>query len=643
MRDVVLSSDYNKEPPQMGYLKFGLFENAVTDYSFTPYFPVYTRDEEFLGVSCITKKGLAFFSYLDDECYANLDNCIFVLRDYKMYADIEPGTMWEPVLLPRYQFSRQVKPIFAIPGNIGHSDKITFCVKSVYLYNLTSDTVLELDLHNASDCADFEKALPFIDNVICTADSITIRISDDPFSVDEVMGTTEERALWLMNNNSRELANGFLGVHNPSKEYRLLCPSFRLRIFSVSEETGTDKLSIYNLPVCNELHVAESTSDKRKVHLLESCKGSVVFSHDTETFHNCVLDVTSDGSLAAFYSADIKECTYRLKSCHLLRIRNSKSCTTRVESVAFAEIVNCGLSQLELHGKYVSLSKCEISFSKLSDVSCLKLRDCSVNITKLHDIDALYSDGESDLLTVELRNIHYMRVPSGCFRQCTLYAGDNTIIDLDVLKKKPIEGTMTAHLSSSRLNFCTKIDSVTEFSRFIGLLFNRVKGISQTFDKKFCLVVEDCSSNELDLIYTVYLEVNLFEILSKIPVENANYAALLVLAAMGDLRLAVPEGTICKLHLKLSPITSEMSECLYERTFAGADKVECSDTLPSNMDTFHLDMQNPGYEFGQAFQKEFDKECRELGIRQDISSYASVITQSFEWASIQSIDVDIFR
>lgn len=630
MRDVILSTKTYTHS-NMGAIPYGLFGKGMHSLAL---FPTYNLDEEFLGATRITKRGLVLFSILDNECCVNTEGSCSVLRDYKLYTDIKSGTVLDSIPLSSYKFSRDVDPLFAVPCALDSTDDKVY-VRELILYNLFNDKILYADLRTNEGQSTLEDALMFVGNIDYSGQDIVVRVSDEKFFIDEALGTMEEKALWNLSNPDAHLDGAYLRFNVKSADYRLICPAFKAGIV-LSGDTGYDKLSIYNLPVYSTLKIEDSPADERSIHLYDSCRGSVEIVHNLMVLHTIDLDIISDGSLVDFNILNIDKCRLQLNSCYSLKIHDINSCIMRLRDTTKANISNTNFTSSEFHGASLHFLACCISNSSFSDITtCLDLSTCEASNVKFNNIFLVLCDSNDSLCNCEFRNIFYLRLALCEMKDCTLYADNTTLLELGNGMHDTPSGTIYAHLSSDTLNLCTNIPEWTDISNLISWLDMQITMLRKPEGgKKVSLVVKDCDSSEINIVHTVYFRDEFLAELAKTSHSYFSFAALLVVAIFTGTELVLPRGTTGSVKINLSSFSR--NQVLNRKQNANSRLNE----LPSNMSVLHFDIR--------TLFKEAKRECLVaqswsiFELWRVIKKYAIDVAKMFKKANINSIDVQIF-
>lgn len=607
---------------QLGNSAYGLFSDPAGGISHTPFLPIYNLANEFLGLGRATVQGLVLFPMITSSYYDVAEDCHNVLKDFRIYTDIAQGTMSNSTLVSSYTLGADVKPVLAIPGDTCHLD-----INTLFLYNLESKKVLFLNVKDSDkDRTDFEEALPFIQNVKCTSDSIEVLVSDEPFSVNEAMGATEEKMFWELSGNASVNKNGKLMISSPSEEYRLICPQFKVYSIVVSSGTGVNKLSVYNLPVYNTLNIMECSTPERKINLFDSCRGTVKFVHNLGTHDNCALDITSTGSLVKLCLEYIKHCKLQLNECQTLIISRSEECSIKLNSAGKVTVKDTVL-QGELHGDSFLLYSCSLDDSTISDARSIQMEAVTLSNVIFSNVYSILCDRACVIKSAEFRSVRFLALQGTKINSATLYADDNTYLDLTMHGKNGLPGTLDVHLSSDVLNFCYLLQYTCTVEQFREWIEDSVKYSYFDVDKRLLLDVHNCPSQCLHLVHTLYVTTETFENLSKVSINQLNYAPLLVLALCDCARLKLPQGTTCTLSIRLRPYTSDVAKLMRYGAVPYNDS-------PAEMGTIRLDVKTLAHEI---------KRCNMLKLPyDDFADRVLNLIEVLEEAGITSVDVEVF-
>lgn len=601
--------------------------------SCTPFLPVYNLSGTFIGLSRITVDGLMFLPLI--TTFVQIDDNPLTLGYYKIYTDMNASiSNSRPFPLINFSLDSSLKPIIAIPGSIteqGLGDYLS--VHSLTLYNLVNSRVLSLrDLQSEESTKILRDALPYIDNVTITGDRIEVRVSDGIFSLDDVMGTTEERSLWVMNYPS-VIDDKNLIIDEPSAEYRLVCPQFSLCNFRLSEGTGTAKLDIYNLPSCNELYVEGDDVLSRTVHLYHSSCGSIAFCNGMRSVlaEQGELTILADDSMGSVLVQHVNKCNIKCNSCSSLSLESVKSLNLscnkidRLRLSSVDELSNIDLpnmSILSIHGqtKMTNATISGVEYGLLVYNSHLK--SCIIN----HSPNTFFN--KSTIEGVKLYDTYYTSIKGGSFSTTTIYMDNTSMLSLGVICSSTASGTINIKLNSNELNFCTANENGAPFGMYVYGLSDALKQgrpVDLTLDVH-------TSADELFIRHTVYMHGDsLKEMLGSEEIPAYKVSLLFLVVYFSGVRILLPEGTTAKLILDVKPLSSDMALTMHlSRTLYSEVPVE----FQSSSMTFS------SYD---EFLSEFIEECAEIGYQPSPHAIidAENVFKLFKMSGVTSITINI--
>lgn len=601
--------------------------------SCTPFLPVYNLSGAFIGLSRITVDGLMLLPLITH--FTQIDDNPITLGYYKVYINMDASiAASRPFPLIDFSLDPSVKPVIAIPGSIteqGLGDYLS--VHSLTLYNLVNNRVLSLrDLQSEESTKILRNALPYIDNVTVTGDRVEVRVSDGIFSLDEVMGTTEERSLWAMNYPS-VIDDKNLFIDESSSEYRLICPQFSLRNFRLLEETGTTKLDIYNLPHCNKLYVDGDCVLSRTVHLYRSPYGNIAFCNNMRSVlaEQGELTILADDSIGSVLIQHVNKCNIKCNSCASLSLESVKSLNLscnkidRLRLSSVDEVSNIDLFDmniLSIHGQ-TKMTNATISGVKSGLlVYSSYLKNCSIS----HSPATFFN--KSTIEGVELHDTYYTSIKGGSFSTTTLYMDNSSMLSLGVICSSLALGTINIKLSSNELNFCTANENGVPFGMYIQGLSDALKHgrpVDLTLDVH-------TSADEITIRHTVYMHGDsLKEMLGSGDIPAYKVSLLFLVVYFSGVRIILPKGTTAKLILDVQSLSPDMALTMHlSRTLYSEVPVE----FQSSSMTFS------SYD---EFISEFVEECAEIGYQP--SSYAITDAENvfklFKMSGVTSIIINI--
>ena len=609
---------------------FTCFETANL-LSLTPFVPVYNLSGEFISIGRVTMQGLVLFSLY--HFYNEINGNKVTLNHYKVYADVPRDNIVDLFLVEDYTVDDSLKPLIAIPCAM-HPANSPY---SLTLYNMRNKKVLSFrDMRDKDSVKEFEEAIPYIENIDVQGDDTIIFISDDTFSFDKVTGTTEERELWTLSYPS--VTKGNLTIDEPSAEYRLVCPSFDLDDFHVTEQTGAAKLHVYNLPSYNTLNVDADNSATRLIHLYDSCRGSIRLFNDIQgsAINTCNLTLLADGTLNSVFIKTAKTCDARLNVCNDVVFNNIcklRLSMTRANSLMFSAISDFSDAEIKDAGSVLFRDTDINNVTILDTKADVAFTYCHFNNSKIDgavNLDMLYGahfDG------VEIRNVHYLSLETGSYKDTTVYMNDNAVLSMSALGTNPPSGTIDVVLESDVLNFCSLVTSTNPYTSYNSNTFyepivNKL-GTLYEAESRFGVNVIRSSFKTITLRYTIYLNCVDLDILLRGP--RASLSLLVLHFAMLDLKF--PEGTTAKLELDVKCLTDAVMQdfCI------DLDSV-CNLTLDDIK--FRSDcISLSGHD---NFMSEFSKEYAEYGSMQDIANNnARCVFDMLDKAGVTEISVNI--
>ena len=261
--------------------KDALFQ-AGDDDIMSPILPVYDIDDNLLGFTYPSRKGLRLYSTLrltDDESlnWSIITSSSILLSWYKIKArKIVDDVITE------YDIPDDNKPLLALPvipiaPGVDISDLSGSLVHTVVLYNMLSNRVLYVDCTSDTGISTILDAMLQLANVSINEDIIQISLSDGVIDIAALMNCCEEKAA-LSLCHPEVYTGDFLNIDEPSTEFNFYSPSLRLNRIVISPRTGTTRLKIYNLKSYNRLHVPGFNSSERTIVLSSNSSGCLACS-----------------------------------------------------------------------------------------------------------------------------------------------------------------------------------------------------------------------------------------------------------------------------------------------------------------------------------------------------------------------------
>ena len=428
---------------------------------YVPMLPVYTLDNKFAGLAQITMTGLEMFP-LTGQYYTSIDGYEYVLSDYKILVDEKSLPYAENITytLQDYTLADGSKPVIALPIGVNRN-----CVR-VILYNLANKRFLALDLDKQEDLDEFIDALPTIANAAPANGNdviATVWLKDEPFLLDNILGTADEREVWGLSMGKPLTSQSVIEIDEPSSEYRLICPQFKVNEIQVSAKTGTTKMNVYNLPSYNRL-VVMSDADTKTVHFFNTCSGTVEIKNIVSLnsqLRRDELTLISDSinlidlCIESFYSLDAKipaSSKLLLRNIDVVKLElnggNEVNFTNVkcLESSKFANVTDIVLESM------IDIDKCEFR-----DIKTLWLTYAAVNNTRFENCAKISCDTTSFTTSVEFRNVDTLQLVlcnlhTGC---ATYFMNDNSMLELGSCGNYKPTGVLDIELSSNRLNLST--------------------------------------------------------------------------------------------------------------------------------------------------------------------------------------------
>lgn len=255
---------------------------AGDDDIVSPILPVYDLDDNLLGFTYPSQKGLHLYSTLrltNDESlnWSTVTSSSILLSWYKIKARKIVDSV-----ITEYEIPDASKPLLALPvlslaPRVNTSDLSNSLIHTVALLNMLSNRVLYVDCTNDIGISTILDALFQLANVSINGDIIQISLSDGILDVATLMNCCEEKAALALCHPEVYTGN-FLNIDEPSTEFNFYSPSLRLNRITISPRTGTARLKIYNLKPYNRLYIPGFTGSERTIALSSNSSGCLACS-----------------------------------------------------------------------------------------------------------------------------------------------------------------------------------------------------------------------------------------------------------------------------------------------------------------------------------------------------------------------------
>ena len=344
---------------------------------YVPLLPVYSIDKEFIGAAYLTPRGLLFIPLNSGYC-GFIDEQTYMLSYYKLYADI-PKTCRTIVELKEFSIEQGLKPILAFPTY--SVDKGDCSVGDILLLNLRNKVSLSINSSAQDAISSLRRVLPYVDNVRRIDNKAVILTSDgrNNSSLTALQGLAFMKSAFSQENPG--FKNDMWRIDKPSQEYRLICPEFRIKQIEVSNETGTDKLLIFNLPAYDSVQIHTKSISSRNVTCY-NCFGSVELI-GRQKAKGKISARFDGGDLGLVNARYLESCNLKIGSCSVLNLYSmvSANCeVNKVESVRF-DTVHFG-SDFSLDNA-ISLSLYDATLPRLTSKN---VRSVTIGVSKLSGI-----------------------------------------------------------------------------------------------------------------------------------------------------------------------------------------------------------------------------------------------------------------
>lgn len=251
------------------------------DTIMSPLLPVYDVDDNLLGVTYPSRKGLCLYSTprLTDDDLSTWDmvtSSSILLSSYKIVASkIVDNNIVE------YSIPDESRPLLAlaelclVPSSM--ADRVKNRVHAMALYNMLTNRVLYVDCTSDKGISTILDALPQLANVDIQEDIIRVSLSDGVLDADSLMNCCEEKAALGLCHPEVYTAST-LNIDEPCAEFNFYSPTVRLNSIVISPRTGTTKLKIYNLKSYNHMYVRGYSNSERTIILSSNSNGCLASS-----------------------------------------------------------------------------------------------------------------------------------------------------------------------------------------------------------------------------------------------------------------------------------------------------------------------------------------------------------------------------
>lgn len=341
---------------------------------FVSLLPVYSLDKEFIGAAYLTTKGLLFIPLNSGYCRF-IDEQTYMLSYYKLYADISK-TCRTIVELKEFTIEQGLKPILAFPTY--SVDRGDCSVGDILLLNLRNKVSLSVN-SSARDAIDsLRRVLPYVDNVRRVDDKVAILTSDGRNN----SRLTTLQGLDFMESTFRQENPGFKNdtwrIEEPSREYRLICPDFRIKRIEVSNETGINKLLVYNLPAYDSVQIYTNSISSRDVTCY-NCFGDVELI-GRQRAEGKVSARFDGGDLGLISIESLARCDLKIDSCHVLNLYRVVSALCKVDKV---RVVQC--NTVRFGSDFAITDAAELSFLdvRMSRLTLKNVENVKIDVSQL--------------------------------------------------------------------------------------------------------------------------------------------------------------------------------------------------------------------------------------------------------------------
>lgn len=293
---------------------------------YIPLLPVYSLDKEFIGAAYLTPRGLLFLPLNSGYC-GFIDEQTYMLSYYKLYADI-PKTCRIIVELKEFSIEPGLKPILAFPTY--SVDKGDCSVGDILLLNLRNKVSLSINSSATDAISSLRRVLPYVDNVRRIDNKVVILTSDgrNNSNLTALQGLAFMKSAFSQENPG--FKNDMWRIDEPSQEYRLICPEFRIKQIEVSNETGIDKLLIFNLPAYDSVQIHTKSTSFRDVTCY-NCFGNVELI-GRQKAQGKVHARFDGGDLSLVNAKYLAYCDLKVDSCRALNLYNVVSANCEVSA-----------------------------------------------------------------------------------------------------------------------------------------------------------------------------------------------------------------------------------------------------------------------------------------------------------------------